>query len=288
MTPFRAAAALLCVAVLCGQDAPPTDAREIVRRAVARDEINENRARDYTFIQRQEIRRLDKKGAVKKVESDTYEVLIVERQPFRRKIARDDQPLEGKEKEKAEKEFDKELRERLGKDEDERRRKIAEWEKERAEEREFLKEIPEAYDFTLVGEENLNARAAWVLDAIPRPAFKARTKFGKNLPKFRGRLWIDKSQFQLVKVEAESVDTVSMGWFVARLAPGARMSFENAYVNGEVWLPRQVRFGGAARVMLVRKMAAEVTVDFRDYRKFQSDSRVVSTDSVPAPERSSH
>jgi hypothetical protein len=59
-----------------------------------------------------------------------------------------------------------------------------------------LREVPEAYDF-LPGEETVEGHA-WVIDAVPRSDFQAKTKNGKYLTKFRGRR-IGTEDYQWVK-----------------------------------------------------------------------------------------
>ena len=78
------------------------DPAGIIRLSASRDQMNWERARDYTFTERREIRRFGKKGKVKSVKSDTFEILIFDRQPFRRKIAHNDQPLDESARRKAE------------------------------------------------------------------------------------------------------------------------------------------------------------------------------------------
>ena len=57
------------------------DAREIIRRAVAADELNWKAARTYTFLQRVGLRRLDGQGRVKSPDVQTYEVSVEEGRP---------------------------------------------------------------------------------------------------------------------------------------------------------------------------------------------------------------
>lgn len=276
----RALKRLLCVACLASllPAASAPDPLEIIRQSVEQDQINWKKARDYTFIQREEMKIFGAKGKLKDSESNTYEVVIIERLPFRRKIAHNGELLEGKEKRKAQKAFEKQVRKKLGRNEKEREKKIARLEEERRKEHEFLLDIPKAFNFELVGEETVNERPAWVIDADPRPDFRPGTKEAKRLSKFRGRLWIDQKDCQWVKAEAESTDSIGIGWFVARLGKGARVSFHNRLVNDEIWLPEQITFSGALRLMLVARFNGEVRVDFSDYRKFQADSRIVTTD----------
>ncbi len=45
------------------------------------------------------------------------------------------------------------------------------------------------------------------------------------LKHFEGKLWIDKEDLQWVKADAEAKDTVSIGWFVARVGRGCAFHF---------------------------------------------------------------
>jgi len=54
-------------------------------------------------------------------------------------------------------------------------------------------------------------------------------------------------------------------------------------VNGEVWVPTQIRIRLNARLGLLKTFRKELEVAYSDYRKFQTDSRVVSVSDHPAP-----
>ena len=77
------------------------DAREIIRRAVAADELNWKAARNYTFLQRVELRWLDAQGKVKLSHVQTYDVTLQEGTPYRQLVQREDSALSASE-EKAE------------------------------------------------------------------------------------------------------------------------------------------------------------------------------------------
>jgi len=61
-----------------------------------------------------------------------------------------------------------------------------------------------------------------------------------------------------------------------RMAKGSKLVIEQERVNGEVWLPKLVSFRGAFRILLVKGYRGEYNITFRDYRKFQAESRVVT------------
>jgi hypothetical protein len=61
----------------------------------------------------------------------------------------------------------------------------------------------------------------------------------------RGTLWIDKAEYQWVKVEAEVTAPVSL-YLVAHVGPGTRFSLEQMPIGKNLWLPK--RFTMRARI----------------------------------------
>jgi hypothetical protein len=195
-------------------------------------------------------------------------------------IAKDDKPLSGKDAAKEEERINKITRERKNESDEKRAKRQAEEEKQRQKNREFVREVADAYDFRLVGSETLNGRDTWVIAGEPRPGFQAHLKEAQILPKYHGRLWIDKEEMQLAKMDVEALDTVSFGWVLARIHKGTRLVFEQARVNEEVWLPRQVNFKIDARIALFKSYHEEWENTFRDYRKFRATAKIVGVGEV--------
>ncbi len=81
---------------------------------------------------------------------------------------------------------------------------------------------------------------SYVIDADPRPGFQPHSKEAKYLAKIRGRVWIDKAESQWMKSDAEAIDSLSWGLFLARGHRGTQILVEQTRVNDEVWLPQQV------------------------------------------------
>jgi len=151
----------------------------------------------------------------------------------------------------------------------------AKQDKARAEGRKFLAELPDAFRFHLVGEEAVSGKPAWVIEADPKADFRPKDTRSKVLTKVRGKVWIEKSEYQWVKAEAEVLDTLSFGMAILRLAPGGFLKFEQTRVNDEVWLPAHMMIRADARLAYVKKVRAEIEVNYRDYKKFQAESRMV-------------
>ena len=51
--------------------------RQVIRESADKDMENDKKQRDYTYIERQEVRRLDRKGKVKSTEIKTYDVMQI-------------------------------------------------------------------------------------------------------------------------------------------------------------------------------------------------------------------
>ncbi len=177
----------------------------------------------------------------------------------------------GKEEEKIQKLIDK----RKNESEEQRKKRLETEEKDREDARKFVSEVADAYNFRLIGMENLDGRETYVIDADPRPDFQPHLKEAKILPKFRFRVWIDQAESQWVKLDVECIDTVSVGWFLARIHKGSRLLIDQTRVNDEVWLPRHVAVKVDVRVALLKNFNVEADVTYRDYKKFRTDTKIV-------------
>ena len=263
---------IVCLPAILGAQDP----REIVRRSIEIDRKNLEIARNYTYLERREDRELDGSGKVKNTEVQTSDVTLLEGSSYRRLVARDDRPLSSKEQQREEGKLRKSIEERRAETAEQRKLRIADWERRRQRQREPLKELPDAFDFRLAGEEALASGEVYVIDAMPKPGYKPQTPSAAYFPKVKARLWIDKDDYHWAKVELETLDTISFGGFLVRLAKGTRLIVEQAHVNQEVWLLKSLTLQASARVALIMSVRREIIVTLSDYKKFQVDSRVVS------------
>jgi hypothetical protein len=255
--------------------------QQLFRVVADKDLENDKRLRDYTYIERDEEHKLDGKGRVKSTEVKTYEVMELYGEQAQRLIEKDDKALSPKDAAKEEEKIQKIIDERKNESEDARRKREQKEEKEREEDRKFVREVADAYNFHLVGTESLGGRDALVIDAEPRPGYEPHMKDAKFLPKFRGRVWIDRDEEQWARMDIECIDTVSLGLFLARFHKGSRIVIEQTRVNDEVWLPKQVALKIDVRLALLKDYNVEVEQTFRDYKKFRATARIIGVRDVP-------
>ena len=254
--------------------------RVLFRVVADKDIENEKHQRDYTYLDREVEHKLDGKGQTKSTEVKTYEILEIYGEQVQRLIEKDDKPLDAKEAAKEEEKIQKIIDKRKNESDDARRKREEKEVKEREDGRKFVREVADAYDFKLVGTEEVGGREAWVIDGEPRPGFEPHMKDSKFLSKFHGRVWIDKGDLQLAKMDIEAIDTVSVGWVLARIHKGTRVVLEQTRVNDEVWLPRHLTFKLDARIALFKGFNLDGEQEYRDYKKFRTSSKIVGMGEV--------
>lgn len=254
--------------------------QSLLRVVTDKDIENDKRQRDYTYIERDVEKKIDGKGQTKNTEIKTYEVLEVYGAQVQRLIEKDDRPLSTKEAAKEEEKVQKAMDKRKNESDADRKKRAEREEKDREEGRKFVTEIADAYTFTLVGSEQIGGRDTWVIEGEPRAGFQPHMKYANMLPKFHGRVWIDKDDLQMAKMDVECLDTVSYGVFLARFHKGTRVMVEQTRVNDEVWFPKLVTFKVDVRLALLKNFDVEGEQTYRDYKKFRTSSRIVGIGEV--------
>src|ERR1700686_383061 len=254
--------------------------RQLLRVVADKDIENEKRQHDYTYTDREVEHKLDGKGQIKSTEGKTFEILEIYGAPVQRLIEKNDKPLDAKESAKEEEKIQKIIDKRKNESDEARKKREEKEVKEREDGRKFVREVADAYAFTLVRTEPVGGREAWVIDGEPRPGFEPHMKESKFLSKFHGRVWIDKRDLQLAKMDVEAIDTVSVGWVLARIHKGTRVMLEQTRVNDEVWLPRHVTFKVDVRVALFKGFNIDGEQEYSDYKKFRTSSKIVGMGEV--------
>lgn len=214
---------------------PEPDVPQIVRHS--QQEVTEdwNQAPDYSFVERDAESKHNSPQSVK-----TYEVLQIDGSPYNRLMAVADQPLSSGQVAEEERKLRNEIQKRQGESEHERAKRVEKYLKERRQDRALLNGMMEAFDFSLAGQETLDGRDCWILDANTKPGYQPTSRETKVLAGMHGRLWIDKATGHWVKVQAEVFQTVSLYGFFAKVRPGTRFLLEQEPVAGSLWLPKHL------------------------------------------------
>lgn len=255
---------------------PPTnDPREIVRRSVEIDHRTLELARNYTYQNHEIIKHLGKNGEVKATEVKTFEINFYYGEGYARLIQENDKPLGEKEQKKEDEKMEKFLVKFRNESPEQQEKRLAKEKRQREEGRAFLRDVVNAYDFHLLGEERVDGVESYVIEATPRPGFKPTQPHAGMLKNIRGRMWIEKKGYNWVKVEAEATDTISFGLFLFRIHPGSHFVLEKTLVNNEVWLLKRLDIDGGARIALFRNENIRQEDVFSNFRKFVTSVKVL-------------
>jgi hypothetical protein len=266
----RIAAVLVVIAassVLFAQNGGPdklqdhariSDARRIIGQSVVATERSMQARDRYTYVERDQDRRLDSQGQLKSEKVDVTRMILVNGARFQQLVERNGRLPSAEEQKKLDQDFEKLKREtpeertaRLGKEQ---------------ENKSFLHDVLEGFDFRLLGEEVVGGRSTYVFQATPHPGYHARGKYGKIFSKVEGKLWIDKSDFGWIKVEGQVTQSFSMGLFVARVQRGSRIILEQTSVGDAVWVPQRLEVLASARILFLKSLAVQRIFTYSDYR----------------------
>ncbi len=87
------------------------------------------------------------------------------------------------------------------------------------------------FDTLLAGEEEVRSRKAWVIEATPKNGLHAANEHQRDVVKFRKKLWIDETDFTLLKIVHTVVDA---GMFAK---PGTTVTLEYDRIPGGPYAP---------------------------------------------------
>ncbi len=210
--------------------APTVD--EIIRRSVAANQAGWKAAPAYSFTERDVE---SHRGGAKTVK--VYRVLMIAGSPYQRLISIGGRPLSNPQDAREQTKLKNAVERCRRQSPAAAKRRIAKYARERKQDQSMLVEMTAGFEFKLVGEGKLGGHDVWVLEASPRPGYQPKSRETKVLTSMRGKLWIDKAQYQWVKVEAEVFKPVTYGMFIAKVGPGTKFELEQAPVAGGVWMP---------------------------------------------------
>jgi hypothetical protein len=243
------------------------DAADVVRRSIATEDHTLELSRNYSYEQRQEIREADSSGNLKKTGSETFDILILEGSQYRRHVAHDDKPLSKNDQAKEDDKYRRAAEDRRKETPEQRQARIADWDRHRRRQREPYREVPNAFNLKVAGEETLAGVPAWTIDATPKPGYKPVSNATRFFPKVKGRIWIGKADYEVLKVDIESLDTISFAGFLVRMAKGSHIVIDSERLNNEVWVPGKAVLRGSVRIALIKVIRGEIAFTFTNYKK---------------------
>lgn len=261
------------------QDRPLPDQASFLAETRKHLQTDSTLQSSYVYVEKRRELKLDKDG-----HTTEESVKVFENYPgfpgedrWERLISEDGRPVPPAELAKQDRERLKranEMAQRLADDPaKERGRQEREYEKARRERDAAVSDIFNVFEIRMTGRETVEGHETIAFSLTPKRDASPRTREGKQMRHFRLHAWVSEDDHELVKLDAEAIDSLSFGFgVIAKLNAGARLSFMRRKVNGEVWLPAVVTYAGSARVGLVATLRRSGTSEFSNYRKYSVDT----------------
>ena len=272
-------ACLVAGSTLAAQDRPLPDQQSFLAETRRHLQTDSTLQSSYVYVETRREQKLDKHGRTSKESVKVFESYpgLPGEARWERLVAEDGRPVPAEELAKQDRERQKSaagMVQRLAEDASkERARQEREYQKARREREDAVNDIFNVFTIRMIGREPIERHETIAFLLTPRPDAKPKTTEGRQMKHFNVRAWISESDHELVKLEAEAIDTLSFGLGVlARLHKGARLSFLRRKVNGEVWLPAVASYQGSARVGLLLTLRRGGTSEYSGYRKYSVDT----------------
>ena len=257
---------LLAPLILAQQAAnPPLPDIHQLMQEVHKHQKQLNKVREnYTYSDSQVVQEINSKGQVTKTETSEYEVFFVHGRQISQVVKKEGKPLSDQEQKK----------------ETERVTKAVEnAEKPEAEQHKNNQSISllhmlEIMDVRNPRRESFRGRQTIVFDVVGRKDAKTHDLSEDLSKKLQGTIWVDEADRQVVRLEAVFNDNFHVGGgLVANVQKGSRFSFDQAPVNGEIWLPSGGEVTIEMRLLLVKGIRQHIVMRDYDYKRFHVETQ---------------
>ena len=249
------------------------DVRQIVESSIAATQRHWKARLNYTYMERDESRRRDQDGRVNSEKVDISRTILVNDIPYEQLLERNGRPPSAEE----EREYKEKLEKLKRETPEQRAERLRRQEEENTS---LVREVPKAFDFQLVGEEEVNGRPAYVLQATPRPGYRAQGKYSHIFSKVAGKLWVDKQDLGWIKVDGEVIQPVSLGLFLVRLLRGSHITMAQTRLDDGIWMPERVEIRAAAKIFFVKSLVIDRVLTYSEYRLPQAGVRTTAEPAI--------
>jgi len=227
----------------------------------------------FTYIEERRDLRVSKLGKVEVGPLRTFQVFPASRpgRTYKRLVAVDGRPLDPEELARRDREHQRHLAEQAERERNEtpgeRAMRLREEREELDERNAILHDAFAVFEPAIEGRETMDGRAVFRVALTPREDAPVKTREGRWMKEMAGRAWISESGRQIVKLDLEAQDDVTIGWgILGRVHEGSRFVFSRRLVDG-VWLPAEVVVDATGRTLLFRTFDIDVVTRYSNYAR---------------------
>jgi hypothetical protein len=255
-------------------DAALPDIKALLLEVTKNQKAIEAMQKQYTCHVASEQEEADSKGQLKGTKLKEFEVFNLAGEEARHLVAKDGNPLTGDEKRKEDERFNKEF-EKLTKQEADLARDPKKQEKEEAKDESDLSDFLRAILFSNPRRERFRGQDVIAVDFGPNLAYKPKKTMENLAQKLVGVMWIDEQAHDVARVEGHFNASMKIaGGVVASLDKGSSFVFEQAKINGEVWMPVYDEIHVNGHFLFLKAKANQIE-RYSDCKKFHAESKFI-------------
>jgi hypothetical protein len=223
------------------------------------EKVREN----YAFSASETTQEMDAGGQVKKTETEELEDFYVNGHLVERTVKKNGQPLAGHDLEKETEHVNKlvEKAEKTPPGQPLQGPAVT------------VSRLLEIMDVRNERRDIFRGRPTIVFDFVGRKNAETHGMIEDASKKVQGTMWIDEADRQVAHIDAAFDDNFRIaGGLVANIQKGSNFHFDQALVNGEIWLPTGAEGTFAARVLLLKDYRQHFTERDHDYKRFRVET----------------
>jgi hypothetical protein len=134
--------------------------------------------------------------------------------------------------------------------------------------------VLEIMDVSNPRREVYRGRPTIIFDFVGRKDAKTHGLAEDVSKKLQGTIWIDEADRQVAHMEVIFNDNFKLaGGLLATIEKGSSFHFDQALVNGEIWLPTGGEGTIQARLLMVKNLREHFTGRDYDYKRFRVDTQ---------------
>ncbi len=237
----------------------PTLMKEVEDHQRKLDQTREN----YTYHELVVTRQLDKKGNIKKTESEEDDIFFVNTHEIDRQVKKNGKELSAEEQQKEQnrvmKEVDKAQKTPPGRSTDKDTVSVS--------------QLLSIMKVSNCRRETLDGRSTLAFDFVGDPHAKTHGMAEDASKKLAGTLWIDEQDREVRRMVARFDDNFHLGFGLFSVGKGSNFTFDQKLVNNELWLPTSGEAHLVAHAIGVIGYRADISVTDSNYQKFHAEAQ---------------
>ena len=244
--------------------APLPDIRQLIQQVQDHQKQLEKVRENYTYTSLETTQDLDSNGQVSKTETEEAEHFFVNGHMLARTIKKNNQPLSDHDQQKETERITKlvEKAQNTPPDQPLESQSVS------------VSRVLEIMDVRNPRRQLYNGRPAILFDFIGRRDAKTHGIAEDASKKLQGTLWIDEADRQVAHMEVQFNDNFHVaGGLVASIQKGSSFRFDQAPINGELWLPTGAEANVQARILLLKAVRQHFTEHSYGYKRFSVETQ---------------